>query len=86
MIPIIEFCASNMHHGTDAVMKKLESNPEYDVIEYGCLGNCGECYLFPFAIVNGEIVAAPTADELYEAIIANIKEYQKQFDFDLDID
>lgn len=80
MRPIIEFCSSNMHHGTDQVMKKLEENPDYDVIEYGCLGNCGECYLFPFALVNGEIVAAPTADELDEQIMAKIKEIEAMFD------
>jgi uncharacterized protein YuzB (UPF0349 family) len=77
MRPIIEFCVNNMHHGTDQVMKKLESNPEYDVIEYGCLGNCGECYLSPYAYVNGEIVPAPTPDELYEAILAKISELEE---------
>lgn len=72
--PIVEFCASNMHHGTDRVMKRLEQNPDYEVIEYGCLGNCGECYLFPFAFVNGDIVAAETADELYDKIEAAVRE------------
>lgn len=72
--PIVEFCASNMHHGTDRVMKRLEQNPDYEVIEYGCLGNCGECYLFPFALVNGDIVAAETADELYDKIEAAVRE------------
>jgi uncharacterized protein YuzB (UPF0349 family) len=76
--PIVEFCASNMHHGTDRVMKRLEEDPELEVIEYGCLGNCGECYLFPFAIVNGEIVAAETADELFDRIMASIKEQQAE--------
>ncbi|WP_405082051.1 YuzB family protein [Paenibacillus chitinolyticus] len=80
MRPIIEFCASNMHHGTDAVMKKLEDNPDYDVIEYGCLGNCGECYLFPFAMVNGEIVAAETADKLLDEISKKIKEVEEMYD------
>ncbi|SEG38126.1 YuzB family protein [Paenibacillus sp. UNC499MF] len=80
MRPIIEFCASNMHHGTDAVMKKLEGNPDYDVIEYGCLGNCGECYLFPFAMVNGEIVAAETADKLFDEISKKIKEVEEMYD------
>ncbi|MFD7520678.1 YuzB family protein [Paenibacillus chitinolyticus] len=80
MRPIIEFCASNMHHGTDAVMKKLEDNPDYDVIEYGCLGNCGECYLFPFAMVNGEIVAAETADKLFDEISKKIKEVDEMYD------
>lgn len=73
MRPIIEFCASNMHHGTDRIMKELEKNPDYDVLEYGCLGNCGECYLFPYALVNGEIVAAETADALQDAILEKIK-------------
>ena len=77
--PIIEFCASNMHHGTDAVMRRLEAEPDkYDVIEYGCLGNCGECFLFPYAYVNGEIVAAETADELYEAILKAVREQQAE--------
>lgn len=77
--PIIEFCASNMHHGTDAVMRRLEAEPDkYEVIEYGCLGNCGECFLFPYAYVDGEIVAAETADELYDKILAFIRERQAE--------
>jgi len=86
MRPIIEFCAANMHHGTDKVMKALEENPEYDVIEYGCLGNCGECYLFPYALVNGETVAAPTAEELHEKIMEAIREYEASFNIDYDLD
>jgi uncharacterized protein YuzB (UPF0349 family) len=77
MRPIIEFCTNNMHHGTGEVMKKLEGSPDYDVIEYGCLGNCGECYLFPYALVNGEIVAAETADQLLELIYTKIKEIEE---------
>lgn len=80
MRPIIEFCMNNMHHGTVSVMKKLENDPEYDVVEYGCLGNCGQCYAEPYALVNGEIIAAETADELYDQIIKVIKEYQSQFE------
>lgn len=80
MRPIIEFCTNNMHHGTDKLMKKLEANPDYDVIEYGCLGNCGECYMFPYALVNGEIVAAATAEELQEQVESKIKEIEAMFD------
>ncbi|GAA3409099.1 YuzB family protein [Paenibacillus hodogayensis] len=79
MRPIVEFCTNNMHHGTDEVMRKLEENPELDVIEYGCLGNCGQCYMEPYALVNGEIVAASSPDELHEAIHAKIKEWEAQF-------
>ncbi|SCW30927.1 Uncharacterized protein YuzB, UPF0349 family [Paenibacillus tianmuensis] len=80
MRPIIEFCTNNMHHGTAKLMQQLEQNPEYDVIEYGCLGNCGECYLAPFALVNGEIVAAATAEELEAAILLKIKEIEDLLD------
>ncbi|WP_028547363.1 YuzB family protein [Paenibacillus sp. UNC451MF] len=80
MRPIIEFCTNNMHHGTEELMKKLEANQDYDVIEYGCLGNCGECYLFPYALVNGEIVAASTVEELETQIESKIKEIEAMFD------
>ncbi|SDX68639.1 YuzB family protein [Paenibacillus sp. CF384] len=73
---MIEFCASNMHHGTDRLMKKLEENPDYDVIEYGCLGNCGECYLAPFGLVNGEIIAGETIEELEELMMKAIVKQQ----------
>jgi uncharacterized protein YuzB (UPF0349 family) len=84
MRPIIEFCASNAGHGTDQLRTKLEQNPEYDVIEYGCLNNCGQCYLNPFAMVEGEIVDAETAHELEVAIDTKIKELEEWFNIDLD--
>ncbi|KQX45266.1 DUF1450 domain-containing protein [Paenibacillus sp. LMG 31458] len=80
MRPIIEFCASNMHHGTDKVMKALEQNPDFDVMEYGCLGNCGQCYMEPYALVNGEIIAAESADALHERILNRIKEIEAMYE------
>ncbi|QHW30743.1 YuzB family protein [Paenibacillus rhizovicinus] len=74
--PMVEFCASNMHHGTDKLMKKLEGNPDYEVIEYGCLGNCGECYLAPFGMVDGQIISADTVEELETKIMDEIEEQQ----------
>lgn len=74
--PMIEFCASNMHHGTDRIMKLFEQNESYEVIEYGCLGNCGECYLNPFALVDGTIVSAETAEELLDNILKAIVQQQ----------
>lgn len=76
MRPIIEFCAGNAHFGTDKALKPLEE--EYDIVEYGCLTNCGQCYLAPFALVNDEIVEAITAEELYLAILQKIKEIEEQ--------
>lgn len=80
MRPIIEFCTNNMHHGTDEIMEKLEANLDYDVIDYGCLGNCGECFASPYALVNGEIVTASDPDQLYDKIIEEIKIYQAMFE------
>ncbi|BFH12166.1 YuzB family protein [Paenibacillus melissococcoides] len=74
MRPIIEICVNNMHQGTDQLMKRLADLPDVDVIEYGCLGNCGECFLFPYAYVNGEMVAAETAEQLYDAIMEKARE------------
>ncbi|MBN2982846.1 MULTISPECIES: YuzB family protein [Cohnella] len=71
---IVEFCVTNMHHGTDRVLRKLEQLPDVETVEYGCLGNCGECYLSPYALVNGTAVFAETADELYDRILAEMGE------------
>lgn len=72
--PMIEFCASNMHHGTDRIMKIFEEDDAFEVIEYGCLGNCGECYEFPFALVEGKIVAAESVDQLQEKILKELEQ------------
>ncbi|MCM3629281.1 YuzB family protein [Paenibacillus glycanilyticus] len=57
-----------MHHGTELIMKQLEQDEQLKVIEYGCLGNCGECYLKPFALVDGSIIAADSAEDLKHRI------------------
>ncbi len=77
MRPIIEFCSGNAHFGTDKVLKPFDEHPDMDVVEYGCLTNCGQCYLAPFAFVNDEIVEAATAEELYSAILYKIKEIEE---------
>jgi uncharacterized protein YuzB (UPF0349 family) len=70
---------SNMSHGTDEIMRRLEQNPDYDVIEYGCLGNCGYCSYSPYALVNGELIDAKTPEKLYDKILAKIKQLEEQF-------
>lgn len=74
---IIEFCAGNAHFGTDKALKPLEDRRDCEIIEYGCLTNCGQCYLAPFALVNDEMVEAPTAEELYAAVLRKIKELEQ---------
>ena len=76
MRPIIEFCASNRHNDTDIALKQLEKNSEYDVLEYGCLGSCGQCYVQSYALVNGEFVSGDNPNELYIAILNKIAELE----------
>lgn len=66
MKPLVEFCASNVSSYTKTVMEALENDLDLDadVLEYGCLGHCGECYMQPFALVNGDFVTAETPEEL----------------------
>jgi uncharacterized protein YuzB (UPF0349 family) len=73
---IVEFCVSNIHHGTEQVLEKLDKLPHLEVIEYGCLGNCGECFLSPYALVNGERVVAETAEELYDLVLSTIRQQE----------
>lgn len=82
MKPIVEFCSSNVSSYTKPVMEALENNPEYDVdvMEYGCLGHCGECYMQPFALVNGDYVEAETAEELLAKIKVKLKEAEEQWE------
>lgn len=70
MKPLVEFCASNVASYTQSVVDALENDPELDVdvLEYGCLGYCGECYMEPFALVNGKLVQAPSAEALLDKI------------------
>jgi uncharacterized protein YuzB (UPF0349 family) len=79
MRPLIEFCVNNLTDDVLAIKAKLESNLDYDVLEYGCLGNCTLCAQAPYALVNGEIVTAETADELYEKIIQACEEMEFRY-------
>ena len=71
MKPIIEFCLSNLASGTQKVKEQLERDPNLDVIEYGCLGYCGQCGVNPFALVNGEVISG----ENNERLLKNIYKY-----------
>ncbi|MGC4378711.1 YuzB family protein [Fictibacillus sp. Mic-4] len=74
MKPIIEFCVSNLANGSQKALEKLEQDYDLDVIEYGCLGYCGQCARSLFALVNGEVVRGDTADQLIENIYQYLEE------------
>ncbi|MBM7646082.1 uncharacterized protein YuzB (UPF0349 family) [Scopulibacillus daqui] len=74
MKPIIEFCMSNLAGGSQKALEMLEKDPNLDVIEYTCLGNCGLCYEGPYALVNGEFVSGETPDQLVKNIYQYLEE------------
>ncbi|RCW66943.1 YuzB family protein [Saliterribacillus persicus] len=75
MDAIIEFCINNLASGSESARKELASDPDLDVIEYGCTSNCGLCANFLFAVVNGTVVRADTSAELVENIYDYIDEH-----------
>ena len=78
MNPIVEFCISNMARGGQYVYDQLEEDPDVDVLEYGCLQNCGICSSGLYALVNGDIVEGETPTELLNNIY---KTYRRNMDF-----
>lgn len=72
--PIVEFCISNLANGAQETFETLERDPNIDVLEYGCLSYCTKCAESLYAIVNGEIVQADTAQELTDRIYQYIEE------------
>lgn len=76
MSALVEFCAANVGSYTKVVMEALENDPTVtaDVVEYGCLGRCGECYMMPFALVNGDYVEADSPEELLQKIKEKLKQ------------
>jgi uncharacterized protein YuzB (UPF0349 family) len=88
MHKILEFCTNNASHGTDRIMLRFESQQEVDTVEYGCLGNCGQCYMEPFVFVDGDLVSATNPEILYEKILEKwaIEENDPYADLTLDPD
>jgi uncharacterized protein YuzB (UPF0349 family) len=79
MRPLIEFCVNNLTPDVLEIKAKLESNLDYDVLEYGCLGNCGMCAKAPYAFVNGDTITAGTATELYDKIVVACNEMEYRY-------
>jgi uncharacterized protein YuzB (UPF0349 family) len=79
MRPLIEFCINNLTADVLEVKQTLEKDPSLDVLEYGCLGNCGICARQPYALVDGELVSAETAEELLEKIWQKVEETEFRF-------
>lgn len=80
MRPLVEFCVSNLTPEVEKVKEELERDDDIDVVEYSCLGNCTECYVRPYALVDGEFIAADSGPELLAAIREAIDEQTSMWD------
>ncbi|MCA0986636.1 DUF1450 domain-containing protein [Guptibacillus algicola] len=68
----IEFCSGNLR-SNNKVWRGLESYGNIELIDYGCLGYCGNCYEEAFAIVNGILMSSTDPDQLLEKIITDLE-------------
>lgn len=73
--PLIEFCVNNLASGSQEAMETLEKDLDLDVIDYGCLNECGQCARSLFALVDGEVVTGETPDELVKNIYKQIEDH-----------
>ncbi|WLR61072.1 DUF1450 domain-containing protein [Guptibacillus hwajinpoensis] len=69
----IEFCAGNLRENK-RVWEALEEIHDIELIDYGCLGYCGNCYSESFAIVDGRLVNADTSESLIEKIMRKLND------------
>ncbi|UOQ48145.1 MULTISPECIES: DUF1450 domain-containing protein [Gracilibacillus] len=67
----VAFCIKNLAKGTEKVRQQLITDPDMDVVEYGCTSYCGICRNYHVAIVNGKPIQADTP----EALLENIEDY-----------
>ncbi|EZH66065.1 hypothetical protein DH09_14685 [Bacillaceae bacterium JMAK1] len=74
MYPLVEFCMSNVAEGTHSVMEELSRDPNIDVVERGCLGQCTMCRDHRYARVEGKIIKSQQTDELIDDIYQYLEE------------
>lgn len=70
----LDFCNGNLMSFAPELLQSLrEEHPEWNISKYGCLTNCGECSVRPFAILSDDIVAAESVDELRAKLLDAIE-------------
>ncbi|GGE06902.1 UPF0349 protein [Marinithermofilum abyssi] len=85
MRPMVEFCLNRLTPDVIKIKEELEQDPELDVLETSCLGNCEICAQTPYAMVNGEVVTGKDGEELLRNIRRAIEKQQSDFDDLLDL-
>lgn len=74
--PLIEFCLNNLASDSEKLKEQLENDENLDVIEYDCLGHCEFCAMNLFCLVDGEIVAGESEEELKANIYRYLNDHQ----------
>ncbi|PTX59132.1 uncharacterized protein YuzB (UPF0349 family) [Melghirimyces profundicolus] len=85
MRPMVEFCINRLTPDVEKIKNKLENDPEVDVLESPCLGNCEICAKTPYAMVDGEIVTGEDGPDLLKNIRKSIEERKKKMEDLLDL-
>lgn len=64
----VSFCREN--ECREEVIKLLKANnPEYEITENKCIGECGKCTHLYICRVDGKLLESETAMDLYDKII-----------------
>ncbi|WP_206831783.1 DUF1450 domain-containing protein [Alicyclobacillus fructus] len=69
----VEWCAKNAPAGVrEAIALVRAARPDAAVRTYACVDQCALCARQPFAIVDGQVVTAPTPERLARDLVAAI--------------
>lgn len=79
MFPLVEFCQTNLAHGTQMVLDAVEMMEEVDVMVSSCLSECSYCAQRPFCIFEGERLGAETPEALLLLVQQSIHEWQEEY-------
>lgn len=64
----IAFCRNNLANGTEKVKQALEHDPNIRISEYHCQRKCKICKEHFYALVDGKMYKANTAEQLLSDI------------------
>lgn len=79
MLPLVEFCESNINQGNHLTVEALELRDDVEVMTYGCMSECSICAQVFFCMFEGERISAATPAALLEKIEQAIVEWHVEF-------
>lgn len=79
MFPLVEFCQTNLSHGTQLVLDAVEAMDEVDVMVSSCLSECSYCERNLFCLFEGERLGAKTPEALLRLVEEKIREWHEEY-------